>query len=134
MTTFTEKEQRQEVEENLAYENKQMGDFLESLGFTPDDITSLIINGDATQKTKALKRAKAPFEIKVNSTLAQKLLDLLNDELLHSDTLFTHDSDKMRIFVEIGNDLDAEEFKDGYKRLKEILGVSNLDTLIFVDY
>ena len=120
--------------ENLAYENKQMGDFLESLGFTPDDITSLIINGDAQQKAKALKRAKAPLEVKVNSTLSQKLLDLLNEKLFHSDTSFTHDSDKTRIFIEIGNDLDDEEFKDGYAELKEILGVSNLDTFIFVDY
>ena len=120
--------------ENLAYENKQMGNFLESLGFTPDEITSLIINGDFSQKAKALKRAKAPLEVKVNSTLSQKLLDLLNEKLFHSDTSFTHDSDKTRIFIEIGNDLDDEEFKDGYAELKEILGVSNLDTFIFVDY
>ena len=120
--------------ENLAYENKQMGNFLESLGFTPDEITSLIINGDFSQKAKALKRAKAPLEVKVNSTLSQKLLDLLNEKLFHSDTSFTHDSDKTRIFIEIGNDLDDEEFKDGYKSLKEILGVSDLDTFIFVDY
>ena len=123
-----------EFEENLAYENKQMGDFLESLGFTPDDITSLIINGDAAQKAKALKRAKAPIEFKLNSILAQQILDLLNEKLFHSDTAFTHDSEKSRIFIEIGNDLDDEEFKDGYKSLKEILGVSNLDTFILVDY
>ncbi|MGJ0495105.1 hypothetical protein [Aliarcobacter cryaerophilus] len=129
-----DKEIKSELEEHLAYENKQMGDFLESLGFTPDDITSLIINGDISQKAKALKRAKAPFEVKVNSTLAQQILDLLNEKLFHSDTSFTHDSDKTRIFIEIGNDLDDEEFKDGYKSLKEILGVSNLDTFILVDY
>ena len=129
-----DKEIYSEMENTLAYENKQMGDFLESLGFTPDDITSLIINGDAAQKAKALKRAKAPFEVKVNSTLAQQILDLLNEKLFHSDTSFTHDSDKTRIFIEIGNDLDDEEFKDGYKSLKEILGVSNLDTFILVDY
>ena len=97
-------------------------------------ITSLIINGDFSQISKALKRAKAPLEVKVNSTLSQKLLDLLNKKLFHSDTSFTHDSDKTRIFIEIGNDLDDEEFKDGYAELKEILGVSNLDTFIFVDY
>ena len=129
-----DKEIKSELEDHLAYENKQMGDFLESLGFTPDDITSLIINGDISQKAKALKRAKAPFEVKVNSTLAQQILDLLNEKLFHSDTSFTHDSDKTRIFIEIGNDLDDEEFKDGYKSLKEILGVSNLDTFILVDY
>ena len=27
-----------------------------------------------------------------------------------------------------------KEFKDGYEKLKEILGVSNLDTFILVDY
>ena len=120
--------------ENLAYENKKMGEFLAMLGLTPDDITSLIINGDAQQKAKALKKAKAPIEFKLNFTLTQKLLDLLNEKLFHSDTSFTHDSDKSRIFIEIGNDLDDEEFKDGYAELKEILGVSNLDTFIFVDY
>ena len=120
--------------ENLCYENKKMGEFLAMLGLTPDDITSLIINGDAQQKAKALKKAKAPIEFKLNFNLTQKLLDLLNGKLFHSDTSFTHDSDKTRIFIEIGNDLDDEEFKDGYKSLKEILGVSNLDTFIFVDY
>ncbi len=59
---------------------------------------------------------------------------MLNDELLHSDTSFTHDSDKTRIFIEIGKDLDDEEFKDGYEKLKEILGVSKIDTFILVDY
>ena len=120
--------------ENLCYENKKMGEFLAMLGLTPDDITSLIINGDAQQKAKALKKAKAPIEFKLNFNLAQKLLDLLNEKLFHSDTSFTHDSDKTRIFIEIGNDLDYKEFKDGYAELKEILGVSNLDTFIFVDY
>ena len=120
--------------ENLCYENKKMGEFLAMLGLTPDDITSLIINGDAQQKAKALKKAKAPIEFKLNFNLTQKLLDLLNGKLFHSDTSFTHDSDKTRIFIEIGNDLNFEEFKDGYAELKEILGVSNLDTFIFVDY
>lgn len=129
-----DKEIKSELEENLAYENKQMGDFLESLGFDPNEITSLIINGDAAQKAKALKRAKAPFEVKVNSTLAQQILDLLNDELSHCDTSFTHDSDKMRIYIEIGTDVEEEEFKDGYEKLKEILNVSKLDTFILVDY
>ena len=120
--------------ENLCYENKKMGEFLAMLGLTPDDITSLIINGDAQQKAKALKKAKAPIEFKLNPILAHYVLDLLNEKLFHSDTSFTHDSDKTRIFIEIGNDLDDEELKDGYAELKEILGVSNLDTFIFVDY
>ena len=32
--------------QNLAYENKRMGDFLELLGLEQDEITSYIINGD----------------------------------------------------------------------------------------
>ena len=36
--------------EFFQYENKQMGDFLESLGLTPNDITSYIINGDKQSK------------------------------------------------------------------------------------
>ena len=31
--------------ENICYENKQMGLFLEKLGLTPDEITSYVING-----------------------------------------------------------------------------------------
>ena len=36
--------------EFFQYENKQMGDFLQSLGLTPDEITSYIINGDQESK------------------------------------------------------------------------------------
>ena len=32
--------------QNLAYENKRMGDFLELLGLEPGEITSYVINGD----------------------------------------------------------------------------------------
>ena len=32
--------------ENLSYENKRMGDFIELLGLEPDEITSYVINGD----------------------------------------------------------------------------------------
>ena len=31
--------------ENICYENKKMGEFLEKLGLTPDEITSYVING-----------------------------------------------------------------------------------------
>lgn len=34
-----------EENENLAYENKKMGDFIESLGLTIDEITDVVING-----------------------------------------------------------------------------------------
>ena len=49
--------------DNLTYENKKMGDFLQKLGFTPDDITTLIINGDKVQKEKALKKVKEPYSV-----------------------------------------------------------------------
>lgn len=32
--------------ENLSYENKKMGDFLELLSLEPDEITSYVINGN----------------------------------------------------------------------------------------
>ena len=32
--------------ENLAYENKKMGDFLELIGLTIDEITDIVINGE----------------------------------------------------------------------------------------
>ena len=32
--------------ENLAYENKRMGDFLQALCLAPDEITSYVINGN----------------------------------------------------------------------------------------
>lgn len=34
--------------ENLAYENKRMGDFIQLLGLAPDEITSYVINGHET--------------------------------------------------------------------------------------
>ena len=34
--------------ENLAYENKRMGDFIELLGLAPDEITSYVIHGHET--------------------------------------------------------------------------------------
>lgn len=32
--------------ENLAYENKKMGNFLELIGLTIDEITDIVINGE----------------------------------------------------------------------------------------
>lgn len=34
--------------ENLAYENKRMGDFIQLLGLAPDEITSYVIHGHET--------------------------------------------------------------------------------------
>ena len=52
--------------ENLAYENKQMGYFLEMLGLTPDEITSLVINGDKQQQQKALNKVIIENEEYIN--------------------------------------------------------------------
>lgn len=38
-------EQLKDQNQNLAYENKRMGDFLQALGLAPDEITSYVING-----------------------------------------------------------------------------------------
>ena len=34
--------------QNLAYENKRMGDFIQLLGLAPDEITSYVIHGHET--------------------------------------------------------------------------------------
>lgn len=39
-------EESKEENKNLAYENKKMGDFLELIGLTVDDITDNIIHGE----------------------------------------------------------------------------------------
>lgn len=54
-----EKELTSEDEDNLSYENKKMGDFLESIGLTPDEITDLVINGDKKQLEEAFYKAKS---------------------------------------------------------------------------
>ena len=38
--------QLKDQNQNLAYENQRMADFLEILGLEPDEITSYVINGD----------------------------------------------------------------------------------------
>ena len=38
-------EELKELNENLAYENKKMGDFLELLGLTANEITDVVVNG-----------------------------------------------------------------------------------------
>lgn len=51
--------------ENLTYANKKMGDFLEKLGFSSDEITSYIINGSKEESEEMLKRARTS---NINST------------------------------------------------------------------
>lgn len=36
----------EDLNENLAYENKKMGDFLELIGLSIDDITDVVIHGE----------------------------------------------------------------------------------------
>ena len=38
--------QLKDQNQNLAYENQRMADFIEALGLSPDEITSYVINGD----------------------------------------------------------------------------------------
>lgn len=45
----------QDENENLAYENRRMGDFLEQLGYSIDTITDLIINGRQEDWEELLK-------------------------------------------------------------------------------
>lgn len=100
-----------EENENLAYENKQMGDFLEALGLSVEDISNLVIIGDKQQREKALKKVKqvpviypnrsdaqVPLEKAESSKIAQILeieLDSLDDdvfsllELLNSDKIIS---------------------------------------------
>jgi hypothetical protein len=124
-----------EDSENLAYENKQMGDFLEMLGLSVEDIGNLVINGDKQQKAKALKKVKQVPVIYTNRSNAQDILDLLNDKLWYSDTSFTHDSDKERVFIEVGDDVESKEFNGAYKKLKKLFGIEEFSSsYIVVDY
>ena len=42
----------------ICYENKKMGDFLEKLGLTPDEITSYVINGSEEDINNMITRVK----------------------------------------------------------------------------
>ena len=48
--------------ENLAYENKRMGDFLEKIGLMPDDIPSYVINGNEHDIDMAIKLIKLTLD------------------------------------------------------------------------
>lgn len=65
--------EQKELNENLAYENKKMGDFLELLGLTIDEITDIVINGEQLNldiikkirnKTNVLERKFVKDEIR----------------------------------------------------------------------
>lgn len=67
--------------ENLAYENKKMGDFLELIGLTIDDITDIVINGEQENldiikkirnKTYVLERKFIKNSIKSMSKVLQE--------------------------------------------------------------
>ena len=66
-------EELKDLNQNLAYENKKMGDFLESLGLTIDEITDIVINGEQLNldiikkirnKTNVLERKFVKDEIR----------------------------------------------------------------------
>ncbi len=44
--------------ENICYENKKMGEFLEKLGLTPDEITSYVINGSDEYINQMIEKVK----------------------------------------------------------------------------
>lgn len=121
--------------ENLAYENKRMGDFLELLGLSLDNITDMVINGDENQIKEAINLIKIPLVFDVKNQIAQDILDILNDDLF-SDTRFTHDSDQTRIYIEIGNDYKSTtgEYNEPCQKLKNVLGVSDLSTFVIINY
>ncbi len=73
--------EQRELSENLAYENKKMGDFLELLGLTIDEITDIVINGEQLNldiikkirnKTFVLERKFVKDEIRRLSKLVQE--------------------------------------------------------------
>ncbi len=45
--------------ENICFENKQMGLFLEKLGLTPDEITSYVINGSEEDINSLIRKIKS---------------------------------------------------------------------------
>ncbi|AXH16351.1 hypothetical protein CP985_11810 [Malaciobacter mytili LMG 24559] len=61
--------------ENLIYENKKMGDFLELLGFTPDDITTNIINGSEDELKQLVKDMKLSKDCLKQVNCRQKSYD-----------------------------------------------------------
>ena len=73
--------EQKELNENLAYENKKMGDFLELLGLTIDEITDIAINSGELNldiikkirnKTFVLERKFVKDEIRRLSKLVQE--------------------------------------------------------------
>ncbi len=41
--------QLKDQNQNLAYENKRMADFIETLGLKPDDLVDYVINGNSEE-------------------------------------------------------------------------------------
>lgn len=111
--------------DNLAFENKKMAYFIEKLGLSIDDITDNIISGDNDQLNEAIKKATQTPCFLVNRHIAQSVLVLFNNELGHSDSKFIHDCDNQKILVELGGDLEDEEFEDSYKKLFKLIKKPN---------
>ena len=130
-----DKEIKSDLEENLAYENKRMGDFLERLGLSPSQITDIVINGDEIQIRNTISKLKEPKYFKISSTSAQEILDLFSEVLHCSSSSITHDYELERIFLEIdSSDYEYFEFTKAYDELKNILGIKELDSFILIDY
>lgn len=52
--------------ENLAYENKRMGDFIQLLGLAPDEITSYVIHGHVIHEHKTDVKRMIDYVIENN--------------------------------------------------------------------
>lgn len=61
--------------ENMTYENKKMGDFLELIGLSVDDITDIVIHGEAInmELCKKIKNKIPVLEKKIVKEEIKKL-------------------------------------------------------------
>lgn len=64
-----------EENENLAYENKKMGDFLELLGLSIDDITDIVIHGEQAN-LDIIKKIRNKTFVLERKVIKNKILEL----------------------------------------------------------
>ena len=72
----------EDLNENLAYENKKMGDFLELLGLTIDEITDVVINGEQLNLDiiKKIRNKTNVLERKIVKNTIRELNKRIEDE------------------------------------------------------
>lgn len=64
-----------EENENLAYENKKMGDFLELLGLSIDEITDIVIHGEQVN-LDIIKKIRNKTFVLERQVIKNKILEL----------------------------------------------------------